>query len=134
MIWFDAALESPADDDLLQRSIATVLNTPSETVDIVHSISEIKDVLATCVVDAPSADSYSQRVTLYIHEPLPSSDVAESASQLARALGTSLLLVNDATANPYSFVHVSGTGQCSVVFVDSDELDENGRYIIQDPR
>jgi hypothetical protein len=51
--------------------------------------------------------------------------VLERASRLAAALDTSLLLGNDATANPYSFVHVSSGGQQSVVLVDPDELDEN---------
>ncbi|MDP9927989.1 hypothetical protein [Variovorax paradoxus] len=133
MIWFDASLESPADDGLLQRCIAAMLNISSENVDVVHSISDIKDALATCVVEAHSAESYSQLITLYLPEALPRPDVPEAAARLARTLDRSLLLANDETANPYSFIRVSNTGQCSVVLVDPDELDENDRYVIREP-
>jgi hypothetical protein len=133
MIWFDASLESPADDGLLQSCIAAMLNISSENVDVVHSISDIKDALATCVVEAHSAESYSQLITLYLPETLPRPNVPEAAARLARTLDRSLLLANDETANPYSFIRVSKTGQCSVVLVDPDELDENDRYVIREP-
>jgi hypothetical protein len=132
MIWFDASLERPADDGLLRRCIAALLSISGEDVDVVHSISEIKDALATCVVETSSADSYSQLVTIDISEALPHLGVLESAALLARSLDRSLLLVNDATANPYSFIRVSHAGQHSVVLVDPDELDENGRYVIRE--
>jgi hypothetical protein len=43
-----------------------------------------------------------------------------------------MLLPDDATANPYSFVQVSATGQPSVVLVDPEQLDERGRYVIRE--
>lgn len=132
MIWFDASLESPADDGLLQRCIAAMLSISIESVDVVHRISEMKDALVTCVADAHSADRYSQLITLYISEELPRPDVPEAAARLAQTLDRSLLLVNDETANPYSFIHVSSTGERSVVLVDPDELDENDRYVVRE--
>jgi hypothetical protein len=133
MIWFDASLESPADDGLLQGCIATMLGISGKDVDVVHSIGEIGAAIATCVVKDHSAESYSQLVTLYISEDFPVPGVPEAAVRLALALDRSLLLVNDETANPYSFVRVSNTGQQTVVLVDPDELDENGRYAIREP-
>lgn len=133
MIWFDASLERPADDGLLQRCIAAMLNFSTESVDVVHSISEISDAPVTCIVEAHSPHKYSQLITLYISEPLPRPDVPEAAAHLAQTLDRALLLANDETANPYSFVRVSNTGQRSVVLVDPDELDENNRYVIQEP-
>lgn len=133
MIWFDASLESPADDGLLQRCIAEMLDISAESVDVVHSIGEIEDAPVTCVVERHSADSYSQLIALYISESLPRPDVSEAAVRLARMLDRSLLLANDATANPYSFVLVSNTGRRAAVWVDPGELDENDRYVIRGP-
>lgn len=133
MIWFDASLESPADDGLLQRCVAAMLGLRDEDVDVVHSIGEIEGAIATCVVEGSSADSYSQLITLYISEALQVPDVPKAAARLARALDRSLLLVNDATANPYSFIRVSNTGRQSAVMVDPAELDENDRYVIREP-
>lgn len=132
MIWFDASLNKPADDRTLQRGIAAMLGVAEESVDVVYSITEIEAAPVTCVVDNSTADPYSQLITLYLPEPLPSLDIVESASRLAAVLDRSLLLANDATADPYSFVHVSSAGWRSVVLVDPDELDGNGRHVIRE--
>lgn len=131
MIWFDASLYEPADDRTLRRAIAAVLSVAEESVSIVHSINEIETALVTCVVNNSTADTHSQLITLYLPEPLPSLDIVESALHLAIALDRSLLLTNDATANPYSFVQISNSGQRSIVLVDPDELDGNDRYVIR---
>lgn len=133
MIWFDACLESPANDDLLQGCIAAILGISNKDVDVVHSIGEIGTAIATCVVALHSAESYSQLVTLYLSEDFPVPGVPEAAARLALALDRSLLLANDESANPYSFVRVSNTGRQTVVLVDPDELDENDRYVIREP-
>ncbi|MDF3218526.1 MULTISPECIES: hypothetical protein [Mesorhizobium] len=133
MIWFDAALEHPADDDLLRHCVAAVLELSAQSVDVVHSVAELGDAPATCVVDGASEDAYSQLVTIYLSDMFQQPDAVESGARLARLLDRSLLLANDATADPYSFILVSRTGGQSVVSVASDELDENGRYIILKP-
>ncbi|MBN6150736.1 hypothetical protein JR065_10320 [Xanthomonas sp. AmX2] len=134
MIWFDAALDHPADDRLLQRCVAAMLGLPSERVDVVHSVGEIGDAPATCVVEVRADARYSQLVTFYLAEALPRPEVSEAAVRLARTLDTSLLLVDDETANPYSFVRVASSGRRSVVLVDPDELDKNDRYVVREPR
>ncbi|MDR6820877.1 hypothetical protein J2X76_006077 [Neorhizobium sp. 2083] len=134
MIWFDAVLERPIEDERLQRGIAAMLAISFDSVSVVHSISEIGSLPVTCVVEPGSADPYSQLITIYLSEPLEHPDILESASRFAVIFDTSLLLANDATANPYSFVKVSSGGQQSVVLVDPDELDENERYVIQESR
>ncbi|MBY3591303.1 hypothetical protein HJA87_15675 [Rhizobium bangladeshense] len=75
-------------------------------------------------MEPANAAPYSQLITLYLAETWEPPDILESASRLAAARDTSLLLANDATANPYSFVHVSGGGQQPVVLVDPHELDK----------
>jgi hypothetical protein len=130
MIWFDACLEHPADDDLLRRCIASMLDLDSGNVDVVHGIEEMRDARITCVVDGTAEDAYSQMVTIYLSESFQLPDIVESASRLAELLDRSLLLANDATANPYSFILVSKTGAQSVVSVDPDALDLHDRYII----
>jgi hypothetical protein len=110
-----------------------MLDISAESVDVVHSIGEIEDAPVTCVVERHSADSYSQLIALYFSESLPRPDVSEAAVRLARMLDRSLLLANDATANPYSFVLVSNTGRRAAVWVDPGELDENDRYVIRGP-
>ena len=132
MIWFDASLYEPADDRTLQRAIAAMLGVAEESVSVVHSIDEIETAPVTCVAGSSTADTYSQLITLYLPEPLPNLDIVEGASRLAIALDRSLLLTNDATANPYSFIQVSNSGQRSVVLVDPEELDEKNRYVIRE--
>jgi hypothetical protein len=134
MIWFDASLSQPAGDEALQRGIAVTLGIAKDGVNVVHSIEEIEASAVTCVVENSTTDAhaYAQLITIYLPEAFPSPTILESASRLATALDRSLLLVNDATANPYSFVHVSHTGQHSVVLVDSDELDGKERYVIRE--
>lgn len=130
MIWFGAALEYSADDALLRRSVAALLKQEAESVDVVHGIENMRDAPITCVVHDGSADDYSQLVTIYLAEALPQPDIIESGARLAQLLGRSLLLANDATADPFSFILVSGNGARSVVSVDPDELDRNDRYCI----
>ncbi|MFT4184075.1 MAG: hypothetical protein QM636_19400 [Rhizobium sp.] len=130
MIWFDAALEHPADDELLRRSVAALLEREAPSVDVVHGIEDMRDAPITCVVRDGSADDYSQSVTLYLSEAFRQPDIIESGARLAQLLGISLLLANDAAADPFSFILVSRNGARSVVSVDPGELDRNGRYRI----
>jgi hypothetical protein len=130
MIWFDTSLDKPVDDEALQRGIAATPAVALESVVVVHSTAEIGTLPVTCVVEPSTADAYSQVITIYLSEPSASPDILESASRLAIALDRSMLVANDETANPYSFVHISNGGQRSVVLVDPDELDENDRYLI----
>ncbi|MDK4723617.1 hypothetical protein PH552_30120 [Rhizobium sp. CNPSo 3968] len=131
MIWFDAVLEHPADDDLLRGRIAAMLDLRTQSVDIVHDIGEMRDAPVTCVVGGASEDAYSQIVTIYLSGDLQQPDIIESGARLARLLGRSLLLADDATSDPYSFILVSETGVRSVVSVDPGELDMHDRYVIQ---
>jgi hypothetical protein len=130
MIWFDALLDRPVDDETLQRGIAATLAVALENVVVAHSIAEIGTPPVTCVVEPSTADAYSQVITIYLSEPSAHPDTLDSASRLAKALDRSMLVSNDETANPYSFVHISNGGQRSVVLVDHDELDEHDRYLI----
>jgi len=130
MIWFDAALEHPADDDLLRRCVAALLGLDMQSVDVVHAIGELRDAPVTCLVENASERAFSQIMTLYLQETFRQPDMLESGARLARSLDRSLLLANDSAADPYSFVLVSRTGALSVVSVDPVELDENGRYLI----
>ena len=113
MIWFDAVLERPIEDERLQRGIAAILAVSCDHVAVVHSINEIGSLLVTCVV-APASADHSQLIAIYLSEPLEHPDIVESASRLAVIFDTSLL-ANDATANPYSFVKVSSGREQSVV-------------------
>ncbi len=130
MIWFDASLEKRADDDLLRCSIAAVLCVDADSVDVIHDIAQIADMLATCLVSSESFDDYSQIISIYHSSDLHPPPILEAASQLARLLQRSLLVANDETTNPYSFILISGTGEPSVVLVDPVELNENDRYVI----
>uniref|UniRef100_UPI0013D5F2E0 hypothetical protein n=1 Tax=Klebsiella aerogenes TaxID=548 RepID=UPI0013D5F2E0 len=84
----------------------------------------------TCLVEGASEHAFSQIMTLYLPENFRRPDMIESSARLARSLERSLLLANDSTADPYSFVLVSKTGALSVVSADPAEWDENGRYLI----
>lgn len=130
MIWFDASLEYPADDDLLRRCVASLLGLGTQSVDIVHDIGKLRDAPVTCLVHGGSEGAYSQIVTLYLREIIQQPDAVESGTRLARLLDRSLLLANDATADPYSFILAPRTGARSIVSVDREALDEDGRYVI----
>ncbi|MGY5774790.1 hypothetical protein [Rhizobium sp. LEGMi135b] len=130
MIWFDASLEKRADDDLLRHSIAAVLSVDTDSVDVIHDMAQIADMPSTCLVTSEAFDDYSQIISIYHSSDLHPPPILDAASQLARLLRRSLLVANDETANPYSFILISSTGESSVVLVDPDELDENNRYVI----
>ncbi|OED01650.1 hypothetical protein A9Z06_04270 [Rhizobium sp. YK2] len=85
---------------------------------------------ATCLVTWGSFDDFSQTISIYHSNDLHPPPLLDSASQLARLLQRSLLIANDETTNPYSFILISGAGEPSVVLVDPDALDENDRYVI----
>ncbi|AYG68190.1 hypothetical protein CCGE531_10585 [Rhizobium sp. CCGE531] len=111
--------------------MAAMLDLGMQSVDIVHDIREMRDAPVTCVVGGTSEDAYSQIVTIYLSENFQQPDIIESGARLARLLGRSLLLANDATPDPCSFILVSETGGAqSVVSVDPDELDTHERYVI----
>lgn len=130
MIWFDAALEYPADDALLRRCAASLFGLGTQSVAVVHDKGDVRDATVTCVVGGGSEHKYSQIVTLYLREVIQQPDAVESGTRLARLLDRSLLLANDATADPYSFILASRTGARSIVSVNREALDENGRYVI----
>ncbi|RAX43443.1 hypothetical protein DQ393_00865 [Rhizobium tropici] len=111
--------------------MAAMLDLRTQSVDIVHDIGEMRDAPVTCVVGGASEDAYSQIVTIYLSGDLQQPDIIESGARLARLLGRSLLLADDATSDPYSFILVSETGVRSVVSVDPGELDMHDRYVIQ---
>lgn len=129
MIWFDASLEYPAQDALLRHCVASLLGLDPQSVDVVHDISEVRDAPATCFVHGGLEDAYSQILTLYLREAVQP-DAVESGARLAQLLGRCVLLANDATADPYSFILMSGSGARSIVSVDREALDENRRYVI----
>lgn len=130
MIWFDAVLEHPADDELVRRCFAALLEQDVEGVDVVHGVENMRNAPVTCVVHEGSANDYSQLVTTYLAEAFRQPDILASGARLAQLLDRSLLLANDATANPYSFILVSRTGALSIVSVDPEALDTHDRYII----
>ncbi|WP_349960837.1 hypothetical protein [Rhizobium sp. ZPR3] len=130
MIWFDALLEKTADDNLLQRCVAVVLNIDACDIDVIHDIGQISDVPVTCLVKSEALDDYAQIISIYHSSDLDPPPILEAAGRLARLLETSLLVANDETANPYSFILMSQFGQASVALVDPDELDKNNRYVI----
>lgn len=132
MIWFDAVLNEPAGDGMLRQGVAAMLGVAEDKVKIAHNIEDIDAAAITCVAEDSTADTHPQLITFYLPETFPGADIVESAARLAAALGRSLLLPDDTTANPYSFVYVSATGQPSVVLVDPDQLDERGRYVIRE--
>jgi len=132
MIWFDAVLSEPAGDGMLRQGVAAMLGVAEDMVKIVHNIEDIDAAAITCVAEDSTADTHPQLITFYLPETFPTPDILESAARLAAALGRSMLLSDDATANPYSFVQVSPAGGPSVVFVDPDQLDERGRYVIRE--
>ncbi|MBN9220239.1 MAG: hypothetical protein J0I79_20025 [Mesorhizobium sp.] len=130
MIWFDAALEYPADDELLRRGIAALLGLEASEVDVVHDMGGLRDAPVTCLVRDGSGHAYSQMVSLYLATDVQQPDAVESGARLARLLDRSLLLANDATADPYSFILATRTGAWSVVSVDRAALDEHGIHVI----
>ncbi|TPM34246.1 hypothetical protein [Mesorhizobium sp. B2-3-4] len=130
MIWFDAALEYAADDELLRRCVAMLLGLGTGGVEVVRNIGKSRDAPATCLVGGGSQGAYSQIVTLHLSPASRQPDAVESGMRLARLLGRSLLLANDATADPYSFLLASRAGTLSTVSVDRKELDEHNRYAI----
>lgn len=130
MILFGAALEKKASDEQLRDALAIVFSVVHDAVKIIHSITEIKDDLITCCVYEQSEGAFSQYFEVYHVDPPSNLGISKIAISLAMVLATPLLIANDETANPYSFILVSPTGSMSVVNVDPDELDENERYII----
>ncbi|KAA1178914.1 hypothetical protein FP026_19470 [Rhizobium tropici] len=110
--------------------MAALLDLHTQSVDVVHDIGEMRGASVTCVVAGASEDAYSQIVTIYLSGDRQQPDIIEGGARLARLLGRSLLLANDATADPYSFILVSRTGVRSVVSVNPGELDTHDRYVI----
>uniref|UniRef100_UPI0013D46E10 hypothetical protein n=1 Tax=Acinetobacter baumannii TaxID=470 RepID=UPI0013D46E10 len=77
-----------------------------QSVDVVHAIGDLRDAPVTCLVEGASEHAFSQIMTLYLPENFRRPDMIESSARLARSLERSLLLANDSTADPYSFVLV----------------------------
>jgi hypothetical protein len=130
MIWFDALLEKPANDDLLRRGISALLNVDPDSIAIIRDIAELADMPATCLVALESVHDYSQLISIYHSGDLRPPPILEAATRLALLLERSLLVANDEAADPYSFILISKSGQRSVALVDHDELDANNRYVI----
>ncbi|MGO1072198.1 hypothetical protein [Lysobacter sp. CA199] len=134
MIWFDAALEEPVSAEALRRSLSTMLDTGYDGVSVIDDIAQTRfEDPVTCLTDLRPRGSFSQVISIY-QEPMPTSlSILDGASRLAQLLQVRMLIANDETVDPYSFILVSKAGATAAVQIDMEALDQHDRYVIVEP-
>lgn len=127
MIWLDAAPERPVDATLMKNVLAAVLRVDTSTIEVVNDLSQAQDKAVLCVICEGDGSDFSQVVSIYVKEYLTPPSLLEGGLQIARFAQTSILLPNDESADPCSFVLASPSGSLVNVLVDTDQRD---RYVI----
>lgn len=130
MIWLDAAPERPVDATLMKNALAAVLRVDPSAIEVVNDLSQAQDKAVLCVIHEGDGSDFSQLVSIYTKEELTPPSLLEGGSQIARFVRMAMLLSDDESANPYSFVLASPSGSLVNVLVDADELDQHDRYVI----
>jgi hypothetical protein len=130
MIWLDAAPERPVDATLMKNALAAVLRVDTSAIEVVNDLSQAQDKTVLCLIHEGDGSDFSQLVSIYAKEELTPPGLLEGGSQIARFVQTAMLLPDDESANPYSFVLASPSGSLVNVLVDADELDQHDRYVI----
>lgn len=130
MIWLDAAAERPVDAALVKNALAAVLRVDTSAIEVVNDLSQAQDKTVLCVIHEGDGSDFSQVISIYVKEELTPPSLLEGGSQIARFVQTAMLLPNDESANPYSFVLASPSGSLVNVLVDTDQLDRHDRYAI----
>ncbi|MCJ9755642.1 hypothetical protein MOV66_03215 [Agrobacterium sp. SHOUNA12C] len=130
MIWLDVAPEQPMDATLIKNALAAVLRVDTSAIEVVNDLSQAQDKAVLCVIHDGDGSDFSQVVSIYVTEELTPPSLLEGGSQIAKFVQTAVLLPNDESANPYSFVLASPSGSLVNVLVDADQLDQHDRYVI----
>ncbi|MEZ2223299.1 hypothetical protein [Rhizobium sp. RCC_161_2] len=130
MIWLDAAPERPVDATLMKNALAAVLRVDTSAIEVVNDLSQAQDKAVLCIIHEGDGSDFSQVVSIYVKEELTPPGLLEGGSQIANFAQTAILLPNDESANPYSFVLASPSGWLVNVLVDANQLDRHDRYVI----
>jgi hypothetical protein len=127
MIWLDATPQRPMDATLLKNSLAAVLRVDTSAIEVVNDLSQAPDKAVLCVIYEGGGSDFSQVISIYVKEELTPPSLLEGGSQIARFAQTAILLPDDESADPYSFVLASPSGSLVNVLVDADQLDQHDR-------
>jgi hypothetical protein len=130
MIWLDATPERPMDATLLKNALAAMLLVDTSAIDVVNDLSQAQDKAVLCVIYEGDGSDFSEVISIYVKEELTPPSLLEGGAQIAKFAQTSILLPNDESADPYSFVLASPSGSLVNVRVDADQLDQHDRYVI----
>lgn len=130
MIWLDAAVERRVTATLPKNALAAVLDVDISAIEIVNDLSQAQDKTVLCVMYEGNGDDFSQVISIYVQDGLTPPSLLEGGSKIAEFVQTAILLPNDDSADPYSFVLASPSGLLISVLVDADQLDQHDRYVI----
>ncbi len=107
-----------------------MLRVETSAIEVVSDMSEAQGKPVLCVVYEGDGSDFSQIISIYLEDGLARPSLLEGGSKIAKLVETAMLLPNDKSANPYSFVLASSSGSLVNVLVDSDQLDEHDRCVI----
>lgn len=130
MIWFDWLPERKLADDDIRRALAAVTGCAYHEVEVVDDIADLADAPVTCLVASQSNDNYGQQLSIYLGDEASTRvrtvSIGDAAAQLARTVGSSVLIADDETANPYRMIRFDADGRRESVRIDSAMFDDLG--------
>ncbi len=130
MIWLDATPEQPVAATPMKNALAAVLRLETSAIEVVSDMSQAQGKAVLCVIYEGDGSDFSQIISIYLQDWVTRPSLLEGGSQIAKFVHTAMLLPNDESANPYSFVLASSSGSRVKVLVDSDQFDLHDRCVI----
>ncbi|WP_236734350.1 hypothetical protein [Agrobacterium tumefaciens] len=130
MIWMNAATERPLAASLIKDALAAVLHVDTNAIEVVYDISQAQGKAVLCIIHEGDGSDFSQTISVYLDQRLAPPSLLKGGSLIAAFTKTAMLLPDDDTADPYSFVLAGGSGTNEKALVDPDQLDHGGRYVI----
>jgi hypothetical protein len=130
MIWLDATPEQPMAATLVKNALAAVLRLETSAIEVVSDLSQAQGKAVLCVIYEGDGSDFSQIISIYLQDWVARPCLLEGGARIAKFVHTAMLLPDDESANPYSFVLASSSGSLVKVLVDSDQLDQHDRCVI----
>jgi hypothetical protein len=128
MLWFDAEIERAITDAELQLAASRLVGCTRDQVLIINEDYPPLDSPPVCIsVRANQSGQFALLISVYLFAPfrevVDRLTLLEAGSLLAIDLHMRVLMPNDDTSDPYSFVVVESNGEGAIVAVDSEQLD-----------
>lgn len=136
VLWFDAEIERALAGTELQSAVSRLVRCAPEHVLILNEGYTPAGPAPVCISVLPNRKGqFALQISVYLFAPFREAadrlTLLEAGSLLAMDLSTRVLMPNDDTSDPYSFVMIEPGGEGAIADVDNQQLDQHSAIEIR---